>query len=112
MHCREPYQASDEEKALLDQSVDQGLQLFRAKGCALCDGSGYRGRMGLFETLWFDEALSKLVSKGCSEEELEAIALGKNRLRMMWQDGVDKVVAGHTTLAEVQKVTIKRVVTG
>lgn len=111
VNCRESYQASDEEKALLDQPVDQGLQLFRAKGCALCDGSGYRGRMGLFETLWFDEALSKLVSKGCSEEELEGVALGKNRLRMMWQDGVDKVVAGHTTLAEVQKVTIKRVVT-
>lgn len=112
VHCRELHEATAEEKALLDQPTDQPLSLYRAHGCALCDGTGYRGRLGLFETLWFDESLSKLVSKGCSEEELEVAALAKSRLRLMWQDGVAKVLAGHTTLPEVQKVTLKRVISG
>jgi type II secretory ATPase GspE/PulE/Tfp pilus assembly ATPase PilB-like protein len=110
VHCRTPYEASDEEKNLLEQPLDQSVTLYQPHGCALCEGSGYRGRMGLFETLWFDESLSKLVSKGCSEEELEAVALSKSRLRLMWQDGVAKVLEGHTTLSEIQKVTVKRVI--
>jgi len=112
MHCRSAYQASDEDKVLLEQPIDSSVTLYQPHGCALCEGTGYRGRMGLFETLWFDESLSKLVSKGCSEEELESVALSKSRLRLMWQDGVTKVLTGHTTLAEIQKVTVKRVVTG
>lgn len=112
LHCRAAYQANNDEKLLLDQPCDQSLTLYRPQGCALCDGSGYRGRMGLFETLWFDDALSKLVSKGCSEEELESVALTKSRLRLMWQDGVSKVIEGCTTLAEIQKVTVKRVLNG
>lgn len=110
MHCRVAYEASDEEKTLLEQPLDSPLTLYREHGCALCDGTGYRGRMGLFETLWFDEALSKLVSKGCSEEELESVALAQSRLRMMWEDGAAKVIAGLTTMTEIQKVTIKRMV--
>jgi type IV pilus assembly protein PilB len=110
MHCRVPYEASNEEKTLLAQPLDKKVTLYRPQGCAICDGTGYRGRMGLFETLWFNEDLSKMVSKGCSEEELESVALSKARLRLMWDDGVAKVMEGHTTLAEVQKVTIKRVI--
>ncbi|MDP3086936.1 MAG: ATPase, T2SS/T4P/T4SS family [Methylotenera sp.] len=110
MHCRVPYEASNEEKTLMAQPLDKKVTLYRPQGCAICDGTGYRGRMGLFETLWFNEDLSKMVSKGCSEEELESVALPKARLRLMWDDGVAKVMEGHTTLAEVQKVTIKRVI--
>lgn len=105
-HCKAEYLASDEEKALLDIAPDTPLKLYKPVGCAMCQGTGYRGRLGLFETLWFDEELSKLVSKGCSEEELEARA--GSRLRPMWIDGASKVLAGITTLAEVETVAIKR----
>jgi general secretion pathway protein E len=105
-HCKAEHLATDEEKALLDIAVEQPLKLFKPVGCAMCQGTGYRGRLGLFETLWFDEELSKLVSKGCSEEELEARA--GTRLRPMWTDGISKVLAGITTLAEVETVAVKR----
>jgi type II secretory ATPase GspE/PulE/Tfp pilus assembly ATPase PilB-like protein len=105
-HCKTEYAASDHEKALLDAPIDIPLTLYKPVGCAMCQGSGYRGRLGLFETLWFDEELSKLVSKGCSEEELEARA--GERLRPMWTDGASKVIAGITTLAEVETVAVKR----
>jgi len=112
VHCRQSYEASNEEKTLLEQPQETSVTLYQPQGCALCDGTGYRGRIGLFETLWFDETLSKIVSKGCSEEELEIVAISKERLRLMWDDGVAKVMAGNTTLKEIQKVTIKRVING
>ena len=106
VHCKAEYIASDIEKKLLDEPQENILTLYKPVGCAMCQGTGYRGRLGLFETLWFDEELSKLVSKGCSEEELEAQA--GERLRHMWADGASKVLAGITTLAEVETVAIKR----
>ncbi len=105
-HCKTSHPVTDEEKLLLDLPADSVASIYEPNGCAFCQGSGYRGRLGLFETLWFDEELSKLVSKGCSEEELEARA--GERLRPMWVDGTAKVLAGVTTMAEMQAVTVKR----
>lgn len=102
-HCKVERPATREESALLD--VDSAT-LYDPKGCAYCQGSGYRGRLGVFETLWFDEELSKLVARGCTEEELERRAGG--RLKSMWGDGSVKVLSGATTLAELQTVAIKR----
>ncbi len=106
-HCKTSHAATDEEKNLLDLPVETEAQIYEPKGCAFCQGSGYRGRLGLFETLWFDEELSKLVAKGSSEEELEQRA-GPQRLRPMWVDGTAKVLAGITTIAELQSVAVKR----
>ena len=109
-HCKQAQEATEQDKILLEVPQDTTQVLYHAVGCALCQGVGYRGRLGLFETLWFDGALSKLVSKGCSEETLELEA--GPRLRQMWFDGIDKVRQGITTLEEVQKVTIKRALNG
>ncbi|MEQ1638609.1 MAG: GspE/PulE family protein [Methylococcales bacterium] len=106
-HCKTSHSVTDEEKKLLDLPADSDALIFEPKGCAFCQGSGYRGRLGLFETLWFDEELNKLVAKGCSEEELEVRA-GSKRLRSMWLDGTTKVLSGITTLSELQTVAVKR----
>lgn len=105
-NCKAEYQANDDEKMLLDAPSNEALTLYQPVGCAMCQGVGYRGRLGLFETLWFDDELRKLVSRDCSEEELAAQA--GNRLHHMWADGASKVIAGITTLAEIQTVTIKK----
>lgn len=83
---------------------DETLTLFDPVGCANCQGTGYKGRLGLFETLWFDERLARLVSQGCTEEELERAA-GLD-LKFMWEDGCQKVLKGMTTLSEVHDVAI------
>lgn len=105
-HCKTSHPATKEEKVLLDLPADSTAQIFTPNGCAFCQGTGFRGRLGLFETLWFDEELSKMVSRRCTEEELEARA--GDRLRAMWVDGTAKVLAGVTTIAEMQAVTVKR----
>lgn len=106
-HCRSPRSATHEECVQLGQEGQQ-ITLYEPAGCAACQGKGYRGRLGLFETLWFDEALSKLVSQGCSEEELELHAIASGRLNLMWNDGCEKVLAGSTSLSELQAVAVKR----
>jgi len=106
-HCKKTEPATEQEKVLLDREREEDVQLYRAVGCASCQGSGYRGRIGLFETLWFDDDLRRFVSKGCTEEML--VAEAGERLRQMWHDGAEKIKLGVTTLEEVQKVTIKRV---
>ena len=106
-HCKKSADATAEEKALLAIAPDDNMQIYHAVGCANCQGTGYRGRIGLFETLWFDDALRQFVSKGCTEEML--VAEAGDRLKQMWHDGVDKIKQGLTTLEEVQKVTVQRI---
>lgn len=104
-HCKTARLVTADERELLNVTEKEAT-LHEPKGCAYCQGSGYRGRLGLFETLWFDEELSKLVSRGCTEEDL--VSRAAHRLRSMWDDGSAKVLAGATTLAELQSVAIKR----
>ncbi|MFV1922588.1 MAG: GspE/PulE family protein [Methylotenera sp.] len=105
-HCKKSADTTAEEKTLLAVAPDDNMQIYHAVGCANCQGTGYRGRIGLFETLWFDDALRQFVSKGCTEEML--VAEAGDRLKQMWHDGVDKIKQGLTTLEEVQKVTVQR----
>lgn len=101
-HCAKARPATEDEKVLL--GVEDDVQLFEPVGCAVCQGQGFRGRLGLFETLWFNEKLARMVAKGADEETLEKSA--GNSLKFMWQDGCDKVIRGLTTLDEVREVAV------
>lgn len=101
-HCAKPRAATPEELELLN--IDEDVEIYEPVGCAVCQGQGFRGRLGLFETLWFDEKLARLVARGEDEETLEASA-GK-RLKFMWHDGCEKVLRGLTTLDEVKNVAV------
>lgn len=103
-HCRDEREATAQECRQL--GAPQGIRLYVPKGCAVCQGKGYRGRIGVFETLWFDEELSRFVSRGCDEEALERHAGA--RLRPMWEDGCRKVMQGVTTLDELLQVAKPR----
>jgi type IV pilus assembly protein PilB len=102
--CKKAYSATDAELEELGMTAD--VELYEAVGCAACQGTGFKGRLGLFETLWFDEKLARMVASGASEEELEASA--GQRLQYMWQDGCNKVVKGLTTLSEVRNVAVRK----
>jgi len=103
-HCRHARLPTAEEQEKL--RISHATMLYEPKGCAACQGKGYRGRLGLFETLWFDDDLSRFVSRGCDEEALESHA--GDRLRYMWQDGRHKVLAGLTTFEELCEVAVPK----
>ena len=96
-HCKKARPADEKEKVLLEAN-ESALQLYEPSGCPICTGTGYRGRIGLFETLWIDEALAHTIAEGGSEGDL--IAQAKDYVTL-WDDGRDKVIAGVTSLDEV-----------
>jgi len=82
------------------------LQMYRAVGCERCNGSGYKGRVGLHELLIADDTLKRLVQERARVAELltAALATGMHTLKM---DGMEKVLMGLTDLKQVRSVCIK-----
>ncbi len=99
--CRRARPATDAEKALLAREGQ--ITLFDPVGCANCMGTGYSGRLGLFETLWLDRQVSDRIAQGASEGELAEVAAG---LSTLWFDGCEKVLAGSTALEELNRVAV------
>ena len=77
---------------------------YRGKGCQECGGSGFKGRVGIFEVLEVTMEMQALITARVSEEKIKAQAI-KDGMVTMLQDGFAKVEAGTTTLEEVLRVT-------
>jgi general secretion pathway protein E len=101
--CRQPYAASAELLARLDAGIEGPATLYRAAGCAACDGVGYRGRTMILELLTMSDALRGLVLKHAEAREIQAQAL-REGMRTMFAHGVQKALAGITTIEEVMRV--------
>jgi type IV pilus assembly protein PilB len=105
--CAESYAPSELEYAALglDPRSFEGRKFKRARGCRACEGSGYRGRVALFEHMEMDEALRELCFRGASLEEMRSAALASGALSGLIADGARKVVRGQTSMQEVMRVT-------
>ncbi|MFA6547074.1 MAG: hypothetical protein WCS99_21840, partial [Limisphaerales bacterium] len=77
----------------------------RGRGCDECRGSGYRGRVGIYELLLMDEPLRKALLGGADATELRALALAGG-MRSLRDDGRRLVALGVTTPEEVQRVAM------
>lgn len=73
-------------------------------GCRECNHTGYRGRAGIFEILFFDEDMQELVLQSPSISEIRKQAIGKGMVTTR-QDGLIKVLNKETTLEEIDRVT-------
>ncbi|MGE5177603.1 MAG: ATPase, T2SS/T4P/T4SS family [Bacteroidota bacterium] len=87
----------------LSGSDARKLALYRAAGCDQCQGTGYRGRTGVYEVLEMGETLRRLVTAGASEAMIRTAAI-ENGMVPIGQDGLAKTLAGETTLEEIQRV--------
>ena len=85
---------------------DGKLTMHRAKGCEKCMNTGYKGRMGLHELLVGTDQLKKAIQERSRVAELFRIALNEG-MRTLKQDGIEKVLQGHTDIAQVRAVCIK-----
>jgi type II secretory ATPase GspE/PulE/Tfp pilus assembly ATPase PilB-like protein len=102
VHCKEAYAPSLEERQLLGREVDGELKIFRPVGCNRCNHRGYRGRTAVMEILHMDADLDELVARRASPKEMRDAALSKN-FRALAEEGVQRVVDGSTSLAEVAR---------
>jgi type IV pilus assembly protein PilB len=83
---------------------DANMTFYKGKGCDKCNGSGYRGRAGLYEVMAMSAELRKLIMHGASSDELRDQGLREGMLTLR-MDGMKKVARGVTTLEEVIKET-------
>jgi type IV pilus assembly protein PilB len=107
-HCCEMYTPSAEDLAQARVSREHaaaadGAVLYRKRGCPRCAHTGYRGRLGIFQLLRMTEDLEALAARKASREELERAAM-ENGMRSLWDDGIEKVMAGLTSLEELARV--------
>jgi type II secretory ATPase GspE/PulE/Tfp pilus assembly ATPase PilB-like protein len=79
------------------------MNLYRGKGCKLCAQTGYYGRIGIFEILTMTDELRELIVKRASNAEINRVAVASGMTTML-EDGLEKVVAGLTTLEEVLRI--------
>ncbi|HJW05325.1 MAG TPA: ATPase, T2SS/T4P/T4SS family, partial [Rhodanobacter sp.] len=104
--CKGPHQYTDVELSALGDKVDEyrHITFMKGTGCDLCNGTGYKGRAGLYEVMALSPELRRLILRGGSVAEIrdQAVADGMLTLRM---DGMKKVERGVTTLEEVIKET-------
>lgn len=99
-HCKEAYEPDQGEREILQLPQSDEITLYRNKGCPQCTGSGYRGRVGIYETLWIDKEIELLIHSGAEDEQIAEAAAGAGLLSTLWQDARTKVLEGTTSLQE------------
>ena len=116
--CKEEYAPTPEEFAELVReygaehwdkvsvSYSPALRFFRPKGCPKCGGSGYKGRMGIHELLVASDDMKRMIQKRTSVEDMRRQAVAEGMTTLL-QDGIVKVLRGHTDFQQVRAVCIK-----
>jgi len=101
--CKVQVTPSESERRLLNLPPEVHPDIYHARGCDDCSGTGYRGRTGIYEMVVVDDDIRGMIHEGASEQVLEHHArLSSPSIR---DDGVRKVLEGATTLEEVVRVT-------
>jgi type IV pilus assembly protein PilB len=103
-NCKEPYKSPDNLKKYLAQAEIELAKLYHGKGCDDCRGSGYFGRIGIYELLVINEHFREIINEKCSTESIKA-AFEETGAPMLYKDGMEKVRKGITTIDEVLRVT-------
>src|SRR6185312_7200871 len=100
-HCKQRQKVPD---SVLAELGLEGAEPYEAVGCSRCAGSGYRGRIGIYEVMTVSERIRMMILERASVDDMVAVAAeeGMKRLR---DDGMHKVRDGLTSIAEVERMT-------
>lgn len=87
----------------LEFELGGDVSFHRKVGCARCNETGYRGRIGIFQLMVMSEELARLAAQSPSHTDLQDAALSEG-MGPLWQDDMDKVMQGLTTIEELHRV--------
>ncbi len=106
-NCKEEYNPTKQELGLvgLDPSKVPG-KLYKAKGCAECRNTGYKGRLAIFEMIPMARDLRKLVFENANEDEIRQASLN-NGMETLREAGLARVLDGTTSIEEVLRSTVE-----
>jgi type IV pilus assembly protein PilB len=105
-NCKEPIELSEPQIKGLELTPEQAASgtFFHGKGCSECDGSGYRGRMPIFEFLVMDQTIREALAGGARESEIRKLARERGYGGLL-SSGAARVLDGRTTAEEILRVT-------
>lgn len=110
--CKVGYQASTTEQTSIESimahhpyhpPVPESVTLYKAVGCTVCGGTGYKGRAGIFEGIIMDEAVEEAVIRD-PREHIITEAAAPQKIPSMVEDGIEKVMSGITSMQELERV--------
>ncbi|MEZ4103865.1 MAG: GspE/PulE family protein [Candidatus Paceibacterota bacterium] len=110
--CKQPEEISKSDRNLIMETakkhpagivIPEPLVIYKAVGCSKCDQTGFKGRMGIFEAILVDEAVEAAVIRDPREHVILEAAEPQG-IPTMVEDGIEKVIRGITSLAELERV--------
>ena len=106
--CKEPVEIKKEALIGLqfkEEDLQKGFTVYKGKGCQVCGGTGYKGRVALYEVMPLKKEIRELILQGSQTPEIkaQAIKLGMQSLR---RSGLKKIMEGITTPEEIVRVTM------
>lgn len=115
LDCRSALEPSEELKIKIKSFLDglplkidkpafKKTSLYQAVGCEKCNGTGYKGRIGIFELLKFDKEFASIITETVTEFDIEKTALSRGFVASQ-ADGILKALQGVTSLEEVERQT-------
>jgi len=106
--CKQPHEPLESELHAAGFTPEQlaTANFMKGRGCVKCQKRGYKGRMGIFELMVLNNKIRELAFQGAATQDIRRAAVAGG-MRVMFDDGLDKVLSGMTTLDEVFRVSKK-----
>jgi type II secretory ATPase GspE/PulE/Tfp pilus assembly ATPase PilB-like protein len=104
--CGRTYEPTATELRWLGVERDRATNIKMGGGCTACRLTGYRGRLGTFELIAVDESTRRLIQSRATASEIRDAAV-QHGTRTLRDDGIEKILAGSTTITEVERVTMR-----
>lgn len=98
-HCREAIRLS----SIMPVSPEEDFVVYKAKGCRRCAGTGYGGRVALFELMVVTDQIGRACVEGKSADEIRRVAISQG-MKTLLDDGMEKIKKGITSMEEVMRV--------
>ena len=107
LNCKTEYEPLEEQLMELGLSLSDvsGRKFHYGRGCEQCNNTGYRGRLGIFEIMTFDDELRDLIMNHASTNVLRQSAV-RNGMRLLRENGLAAIFNGITTIEEVVRETL------
>jgi general secretion pathway protein E len=102
-HCKQAITISADNLSWLEHPTQTQYKIYEAKGCEYCHHSGYKGRMGIFEFIICDDPLKAMIHRQDNQQLMELHI--RQTTPSIRHDGWQQVLAGHTTISELLRVT-------
>lgn len=104
-HCEEVYEANEYEKEILECDKDKSLMLHKGKGCGYCNGTGYLGRIGIYEIMEITREHREAINAGENADFIRDISV-KNGMTTLRDECRELVIKGITTIDELATIAL------